>query len=281
MFSSNDRYFRKWTWAQQGPSFSSWGTQMALCCFLAEDTHVLTASPLPRETRWLLGLSLSRCAGLLCVPTAMVRAEPLQRDFRLDSWPDLHRVTSQLLSRGCWRFPMAGSQWAVSKCELLPRTRFPASQSGEFPMSSVNSTGYTAIYPQPTNQPTSPRQKSQLLERPSALSIKCRSPDIAHAHLWTICWSQLVLGLPRGRETERPRAGEALEISECNPLIFHTQPREATCIAQGHRVNYGRTGAALEVSAFPVQGYSTTHRCRFTSHWAVLPLGDRSLEANV
>lgn len=125
---------------------------------------------------------------------------------------------------------MTGSQWTVSKCELLLPTWFPASQSalgvGEISHLSGNRfKGDTLLF--------IPKQ----LMNPPSLAPKGRKANSC--------------AFP---EAERPRAGEALEISECDPLIFHMRPREATRTAQGQRVNYSGTGAALEVSAFPMQG---------------------------
>lgn len=50
----------------KGTSYSSQSTQITLHFFFAEDTLVFTSCPLPRETPWLLGLSLRSWVGLVC-----------------------------------------------------------------------------------------------------------------------------------------------------------------------------------------------------------------------
>lgn len=106
------------------------------------------------------------------------------------------------------------------------------------------------------------------------------SPCAAHVDLWTIMnhlRSNLVLvPLERLRDWELTRPWDHVR----SPLVFCTRPREATQIAWGHRVNYGRTGLLPGFLPSPCRA-PALHHAVAPPDLAVLPLGNRSLKANV
>lgn len=189
--------------------------------------------------------------GCFVMLTAMVRGRTREPE---DSWLILHILIAILIFCDWWRFTwfLAEKHW-ISRLaysgnlvnispHCLSDSQLPSLPYVvvNFPTSFVNSTGHTANFHAP---PPQKKQKTELLERP--LTLVSQVLFTWHCSrgfcepLVRIIWCCTIW------EAEQQRAGETSATIQCNPLIFHTRPKEAPWIAQGHRVNYGRTGSVF------------------------------------